>query len=198
MKFKWPILFLFCIASAHAQMYRWVDANGKVNYSDQPPPRSVAKPQKKSAAIGESDANGLNYSLREAVRNFPVTMYASGDCAPCDEGRALLKKRGVPFSEKTVTTSEDLDRVKKAGGTAQLPFLTIGRNSQTGFSAEAWNAALTSAGYPESSQLPANYRFASPTPAAPPPLPDEKPVEEPKPAAPPPPAQGTTIPGFRF
>jgi glutaredoxin len=198
MKLKWPILFLFCIASAHAQMYRWVDANGRVTYSDTPPPPSAVKQQKKPIPSDEQESSGMPYALSEAAKNFPVTLYTSTGCAPCDEGRALLKKRGIPFSEKTVSSSEDIERMKRAGGNGRLPFLTVGRNSQTGFEAGAWDATLTSAGYPETSQLPSNYSFSSPEPAAPPPPPVETPQAAPPPAAPNPPAQGTTIPGFRF
>ena len=198
MKSKWLILFLFCMASAHAQMYRWVDADGRVIYSDQPPPPSVKKIQKKSGVADGAGVPGLNYALAEASRNFPVTLYTSSGCAPCDDGRALLKKRGIPYSEKTVSSNEDVVRMKQAGGTGQMPFLTVGRNTQTGFEAGAWNATLTVAGYPETSQLPSNYKFAAPIPAAPSPVPAEKPASTPKPATSPPPAQEPTPPGFRF
>lgn len=30
------ILFLLCTTSAHAELYKWVDAQGKIHYSDQP------------------------------------------------------------------------------------------------------------------------------------------------------------------
>jgi len=198
MKLKWPILFLFFIASAHAQMYRWVASDGRVTYSDKPPPASVVKQQKKSIASHEGSGDGLNYTLSELAINFPVTLYTSSDCAPCNEGRTFLKNRGIPFSERTINSNEDIARMKLAGGDGRLPFLTVGRNSQSGFESGAWNAALTAAGYPETSQLPTNYQFSAPRAAAPPPPPIEKPVEAPKPVTEPPPAQGTSIPGFRF
>jgi hypothetical protein len=33
--------FVLCSAAAHAQVYRWVDARGTVNYSNSPPPAGV-------------------------------------------------------------------------------------------------------------------------------------------------------------
>ena len=198
MRLKWPILLLFFIASAHAQMYRWVDADGKVTYSDKQPPASVVKQQQKSIPSGEVSGDGLNYSLSELAKNFPVTLHTSSDCAPCNDGRTLLKKRGIPFSERTISSNEDIAQMKQAGGDGRLPFLTVGRNSQAGFEASAWNVVLTSAGYPETSQLPTNYQFSAPQPAAPSPSQEKKPVEIPKPATEPPPAQGTSLPGFRF
>jgi glutaredoxin len=199
MKFKWPLLFLLCVASAHAQMYRWVDASGKVNFSDQPPPASVKKPQKSSATSSEPSGENLNYGLSEEAKDFPVTLYSSSDCAPCSEGRSLLKNRGIPFSEKTISTNEDLAQLKQVGGNGQLPFLTVGRTKLTGFEADAWNSALSVAGYPQSSQLPSNYKYSAPQAAAPTPAAIEKPSVKETPTAPPQaPTDGSTPPGFRF
>jgi len=41
-----PLLFLLAAAPAHAQVFKWVDASGKVHYSDQPPPSSATGPKK--------------------------------------------------------------------------------------------------------------------------------------------------------
>ena len=198
MKLKWAILFLFCMANAHAQMYRWVDADGRVTYSDKPPPASASQQQKKTVSADDAKSDGLAYALSETVRNFPVTLYTSGDCAPCEEGRQLLRKRGIPYSEKTVGSNEDLARLKQEGGNGMVPLLKIGRNAQSGFSPDAWNAALSAVGYPETSQLPANYKFSAPAPAAPTAPAAAKPIDSPTPAVTSPPAQGNATPGFRF
>jgi hypothetical protein len=72
----------------------------------------------------------------------------------------------VPFTEKTVTTAADQDKLRDTGSD-QLPLLIIGRNRQTGFQAQAWDSALTLASYPESSMLPSNYQYPNPTALAP-------------------------------
>jgi hypothetical protein len=79
-------------------------------------------------------------------------------------GRALLVSRGVPFSEKTVTTDDDIDALKRLAGAATLPFLTIGGQQLRGFSEVEWAQFLDAAGYPRSSQLPAGYTFRPATP----------------------------------
>jgi len=40
------VLLLALAAPAYAQLYKWVDADGKVHYSDQPPPATARKEQK--------------------------------------------------------------------------------------------------------------------------------------------------------
>ena len=81
--------------AAEAQtLYRWVDKNGKVTYSDQPPPKDIKKvdkPQLKSSTIETSE---VPFSAQKASQDFPVTLYTAADCkADCDLARAFLRKR---------------------------------------------------------------------------------------------------------
>lgn len=78
----------------------------------------------------------------------------------------MLKTRGIPFSEKTVSSNADIERLRQAGSDT-LPLLTVGRSKQKGFEQGAWNAALTAAGYPESNKLPKTYRYPQADSAAP-------------------------------
>lgn len=198
------LLMLLCTAGAHAQqLYKWVGPDGKVTYSDVPPPPAAREVEQKAVSFGSVAAVNLPYELAETVRNSPVTLYSSPQCAPCDAGRALLTGRGIPFVEKTVTTNEDIAQLRQAGGDAQLPLLVVGRNKHKGFESGGWTASLTAAGYPETSKLPSSYRNP-PAEAAAPPVKvvkiDKSTSEQAavKPAEDLPPAIGNAPPGFRF
>jgi glutaredoxin len=125
-------------------------------------------------ALPSSASSGapLPFELRQVVGKYPVTLYTSSNCAPCDSGRSLLSTRGVPFSEKTIATAQDAEALQKLSGNNSLPFLTIGAQHVAGFSASEWTQYLSAAGYPESSKLPASYR----SPPAAPLVAPEKPV----------------------
>lgn len=199
-RWSWLLLSLLVSASAQAQLYKWVGPNGKVTYSDTPPPASAGKVEEKSIDTGSSVTSGLPFEVAEAVRSNPVTLYTTSNCEGCASGRELLKARGIPFTEKTVSSDEDIARLKQAGGTRQLPFVTIGRNKLTGADHDEWNTALTAAGYPATSKLPSSYRNPAPQPAAPKKTETKPAAEEPAPQAPAerPPAAGNAPPGFRF
>ncbi|WP_151637355.1 glutaredoxin family protein [Noviherbaspirillum aerium] len=200
------VLMLLCAATAHAQLYKWVGPDGKVTYSDVPPPKTAAKVETRALSAGGSVFGDLPYELAEVTRSHPVTLYTTRNCAACDDGRKLLSERGIPFQEKTVTSNEDIARFKQAGGDGNLPMLTIGREKENGFEAGAWNGALTSAGYPETSRLPRNYRNPAAVAAAPAPQAvaaeknrtQEQPAAKPSAATELPPAIGNAPPGFRF
>jgi glutaredoxin len=168
MKATHPLLalsFLLCATAAHAQLYKWVGPDGKVVYSDTPPPSSVKKVESKTG-VGGGDGTPLPFEVATAARNNPVTLYSAPGCGPCDLGRKLLNTRGVPFTEKTVVTNEDIAKMR-ALGASQLPYLTVGRNKLDNFHAAVWGDALTAAGYPEANKLPPGYRNPAPQSLAP-------------------------------
>jgi glutaredoxin len=164
-------LLLAC-ACAHipaaAQMYKWTDAQGTVHYTDTPPPAQKAS-QIKAPSAGAAGQAPLPYELARAVKASPVTLYttAQSACAGCDQGRLLLRARGIPYTEKTVNTDDDKEQLRKLTGELELPLLVVGSRTVAGFQDAAWQDALTAAAYPRSAQLPSGYQYAAPEPAAP-------------------------------
>lgn len=155
-------------ANAHAQ-YRWTDANGKVTYGDAPP-ASAKDVQRVGGDAPAPAANNaadpaLPYELRVATERFPVTLYTTAKCAPCDQARSFLQKRGVPFSERTVRFKEETDLMQRTGlGGTEFPTATIGRQTKRGFKENEWTMELNAAGYPAKSQIPPHWK---PIPAQP-------------------------------
>lgn len=198
-RWSWLLFSLLFSVNAHAQLYKWVGQDGKVTYSDTPPPASAKKVEEKAITAAPVTSD-LPFELAKAMKAQPVTLYTTSKCNACDSARSLLNARGIPYAEKTVNSNEDIARLQQVGGDKQLPFLTVGRNKLSGFEAEAWNILLGNAGYPENSQLPASYRNPPAQAAAP------KKLAEPKASAAPVqdaasdslPAAGNAPPGFRF
>ncbi|MDO9438276.1 glutaredoxin family protein [Hydrogenophaga sp.] len=149
-------------APALAQgVYRIVGPDGKVTFSDQPPPASTPVQPKGNSAPGVSSSSAggqLPYELRQVSNRFPVTLYTSKECAPCNSGRNLLNARGIPYSEKTVETPQDAEALKRVSSDTSLPFLTIGSQQIKGYSDSEWTQFLDAAGYPKQSALPSAYR----------------------------------------
>lgn len=154
---------LLLVGAAHAQVYRVVGPDGKVTFSDKPPAQA-AQPAASGRAAASGGGAALPYQLNQTVQRYPVTLYTSSTCAPCNSGRNLLVNRGVPFTEKTVETNDDIAALQRLAGNNSLPLLTIGGQQLKGFSDSEWSQYLDAAGYPKASQLPASYRRAAATP----------------------------------
>ncbi|HEY1150630.1 MAG TPA: glutaredoxin family protein [Pseudoduganella sp.] len=162
------LLLLLCAAGvAQAQMYKWKDAKGVTHYTDTPPPASAKKAEVKNFATGGAGAE-LPPELAEPARARPVVLYTAANCPGCEQGRALLNTRGIPFRERTISTAEDHAALKAAGSDGQLPLLLVGRTKQIGFESQTWDELLTGAGYPTITALPPGYQNPPPVAAAPP------------------------------
>ena len=64
-------LVMMCVAGAPsaAQLYRWVDENGNVHYSDQPPPPQARSAQRKR--LGDKPGEGPgSYALQQAMKDI--------------------------------------------------------------------------------------------------------------------------------
>ena len=169
------LLFCLCVFSflitaitphAHAQLYKWVDAQGKVHFSDKPPPATAKQVQNKGDTVSSAPSIiNLPPELAAAVKKNPVTLYTTTGCGPCNTARTFLKSNGVPFSEKTVTSNEDIAKLKQASGDTQLPVMIINKSKFQGYDVIEWREALSAAGYPETNKLPKDYVFPEPEPA---------------------------------
>ncbi len=111
-------------------------------------------------------------------------------------GRAMLSKRGVPFTERTAETEDEREAWTRLVGGFEAPVLKVGEQTLRGYVPVSWDETLDLAGYPRQSALPASYQ-------APPAIP----LLERRPAAPqrtaPPPAApiapaGSNPGGIRF
>jgi glutaredoxin len=168
--------------SAQQTVYRWVDKDGKVHFSDAPPPSDARSSQQKRMGSA-ADEQPLPYATQVAARRNPVVLYTAASCQrPCVDARELLSRRGIPYGERDASTSKaEQEAIKKLVGALEVPVLKVGDSALKGFEEGQWGAALDAAGYPRT-LAPGQRPRPAPTPPA-------APTEPPPPAAavPPPP-----------
>jgi len=185
------LILLSACAGVQADHYRWVDADGKVNYSDQPPPANIKQVERIKATGGKPGDAPLPYVLQQAVANFPVTLFISECGDTCTRARELLAKRGIPYTEMDATDPSAQEELRKlTGGALEVPVLKVGRDTTRGFEESKWNTALDAAGYPPTAVIPPRppTKPAKPAAAAPPAA-AVPPASQP--ASPSPPAEST-------
>ena len=165
------LVALAVFALPAAAQFKWTAANGVVTYSDLPPPPGVGEVTSLSPTGAPGDAGAsLPAGLREASSKHPVVLYTTRDCAPCQQARGHLARRGIPFAERTVRTAADAEAFKQLGFTENtFPSLAVGRARSSGFEATDWDRSLDAAGYPKQSTLPPSYRPPPAQALAPPP-----------------------------
>ena len=184
---------------AHAQqIYRTVGPDGRVTFSDKPPldAAAAALATTVATASGAAVANtaSMPFELKQAANRYPVTLYSGVNCEPCLAGRTFLSGRGIPFTEKTVSSNEDIEALQRLTGGNTVPMLSIGGQQLKGFSDAEWTQFLDVAGYPKTSQLPAGYRQQPVTPLVVAQRPSPLRAQAPSEAAPPVPPPAPTLP----
>ena len=163
-------------AAAQTSVYRWVDKDGNVHFSDTPPLEDATVTQKRMGG-GAVDASQLPYATQMAMKRSPVTLFSSKNCGePCASGRGILASRGIPYAERSPDANQaDSDALKKLVGVLEVPVLVVGDTALKGYNDTLWNSALDSAGYPRT-LLPGQVAPRPPEPTAPaPPAPAESP-----------------------
>ena len=139
--------------STQAQtVYRWVDKDGTVQYSDTPPPANARSSQQKRLGSGTTVDEQVPYAVQMAIQRNPVSVFITVCGDPCSGARALLAKRGIPYTEYDPENNRaDAEALKKLVGGLQVPVLVVGENSIKGFEETSWNSALDAGGYPRTS-----------------------------------------------
>lgn len=148
--------YLLCIALAllaeniHAEdYYRSLDGNGKIVYGDKPldDAADISKFKPQAEPIPEEN---LSFETRRAKERFPVTLYVAENCGKgCALARDYLNKRGIPFTEKNLSTFEEIEAFKKASGGDVIPTMNISTRWLKKFSLPLWAKELDDATYPK-------------------------------------------------
>jgi glutaredoxin len=161
-------------AAAQAQqVYRYIDKDGKVVYSDRSPPADSKDVQAKRLSPNYIETNSVPLALTQATGRFPVTLYTFSCGVVCQNAEGLLNRRGVPFTTVNVEDAKGAEQLQKLTGAQQAPVLQIGdKLIAKGFNEARWTAMLDEAGYPKSAprriavKVPAETAPATPTEAA--------------------------------
>ncbi len=129
-------------------IYRWVDDNGVIRYSDLMPPAGSKNVQKFTGSSTSLTAEKtLPPATAKAAEQLPVTLYSFDECGtPCKSAEDLLNKRGVPYHLRN--TNDDKIALQKLTGKLEAPVMVIGNTTPiTGFESGRWNKELDLAGY---------------------------------------------------
>jgi hypothetical protein len=131
------------------QVYRYVDPEGRVVYSDKPPPPDARDPQAKRIGRNTIETSDLSFTAAMAQERFPVTLYTFGCGTVCDTASALLNKRGIPHTVIDVGAGDGAEKLKRLTGGLDAPALQVGDQYTTGFNENRWQNMLSDAGYPK-------------------------------------------------
>jgi glutaredoxin len=138
-------------AAQERQVYRYVDQDGRVVYSDRAPVSGAKDLQRKRVTANTISTSELPLVVQQASERYPVTLFTFA-CGPaCENATALLNRRGVPYTTVSVDDAEGQQKLQAAAGELSAPVLQVGdKLIAKGWNEARWNTLLDQAGYPKS------------------------------------------------
>ena len=152
---------LFCLISGAgtAEIFKYVDTEGNIHFTDTPPVGVDAKPmdiqpniyegsvQSKSAGSDEPSASEIRKkNLLESNKPPKVELFVTSWCGYCKKAKSYLNKKGISYIaydiEKDLQAARRKDSLTSRKG---VPFALIGDQKITGFSEAAYDRALQEA-----------------------------------------------------
>jgi glutaredoxin len=160
------------LGAGQQQVYRYIDKDGRVIYTDRAPPPDGKEIQAKRLSPNYIENNDVPVATVQAAQRFPVTLYSFSCGTVCQNAEGLLNRRGVPYTMVNVEDQKGAEQLMKLTGAQQAPVLQVGdKLIAKGFNEARWTAMLDDAGYPKSPPrrvaAKAVEPAAAPAPAAP-------------------------------
>jgi len=123
------------MAPATAEIFKWVDDDGKVHFGDSPPDESRAEQiEVKINSYTSAEIVPFEAAITSQVRRGRVVMYSTTWCGYCKKARRYFQDNNIPFQEYDTETSEkgkaDYKKLKGTG----VPIILVGKKRMNGFS----------------------------------------------------------------
>ena len=141
------IIFLLLITqNSFSEIYKWVDKNGHIKFSDKKPvsgnKTKTVKVKINTVKVPKIYHNGMDddyasdeksTSGRDDIISKNVIMYSASWCGVCSTAKKYFKHKGIPYKEYDVETSakgrKDFKRLRGKG----VPIILIGKKRMDGF-----------------------------------------------------------------
>jgi glutaredoxin len=139
-------------AVASAEIYKYVDADGKIHFTDTQPAGEASEQVDllpiNSAGGGKLKSTAKSSSATEtrvaSANKYPkVELFVTSWCGYCKKAEAYLRKRGIPFTVYDI--EKDLQAARRKNSLASrkgVPFALIGDQKLIGFSEVYYDRAL--------------------------------------------------------
>lgn len=128
-------LLLLCSLLAHAEIYKWVDDNGRVHYSDSKPASESGVQSVEIREINSLPGVEISEAPVAAKSNGrkAVVMYSTTWCGVCKRAAAFFKANRIPYREYDVEKSSKGQKDFAAMNGRGVPVILVGGKRMNGF-----------------------------------------------------------------
>lgn len=128
------VLGLAIPSVAFSGVYRWVDENGKVYFSDKPSQSHSSEAVK----LRINTYEGVSYDTSSFDVGKEVVMYSASWCGVCKKARRYFAERGIKYTEYDIENSAKGKTEFKKLGAKGVPVILVGNRRMNGFSVDGF------------------------------------------------------------
>ena len=135
-------LLLVTSSTVPAEVFKWVDEEGRVHYSD-----DGTTAAEDAETLTEDEGNIADPFVMPAESDSDVRLYSTRWCGVCRQAKAYLERRGIAYEEFDIERDDAaLAEFRRLGGRG-VPLLVVDGQTLQGFSAARLERLLLETGY---------------------------------------------------
>lgn len=129
-------LLFVSINNTNAEVYRWIDSDGKVQFSDQKPKdRQVERLNLEvNTYTSVTYEDSIFDTSGSGGRNKRVVMYSTAWCGYCKKARRYFEKKSISYTEYDIEKNKRAKKQYNKMGATGVPVILVGRKRMNGFS----------------------------------------------------------------
>lgn len=130
-------LLILCLP-AYAEIYQWIDENGKRHFSDRKPEKNYQLKTLKPKVNSYQSVSYEDYpfTVRDSKKsNKDIVMYSASWCGYCRKARNYFNQNNIAFTEYDVEKSARGKADYKKLNASGVPVILVGDKRMNGFSA---------------------------------------------------------------
>ncbi|QMU61251.1 MAG: DUF4124 domain-containing protein [Gammaproteobacteria bacterium] len=132
------ILIVFLPFTAYAEIYKTVDENGRVIFTDKP----TAKAEQIEVRVNSVEGPATISSQDTGYSGKKVVMYSTAWCGVCKTAKKYMSNNGISYKEYDIEKNSNAHRKFKSLGGNGVPLIVVGKQTMSGFSAPRLESML--------------------------------------------------------
>ncbi len=127
-------------ATLKAEIYKWIDADGNVQFSDSAPKNQAAKEIK--LEINSVSTPKISNNPNPTSTSKKVVIYTTDWCGYCKKAKKFMRKNRIAFTEYDIEKSARGKREYQRLNGHGVPLIVVGDKTLSGFSPASLMALL--------------------------------------------------------
>ena len=130
------LFFITLFSNSHAEIYKWVDSEGRTHFGDKP--LQSSKTEKVDIKINSYRSVTIeplpDTDISNKRQNKSVIMYSTAWCGYCKKAREYFNANNIPFREFDIEKNKKANKKFKSYGGSGVPLILVGKSKMRGFS----------------------------------------------------------------